>query len=163
MLRIPGGTFTMGCTNEQQDCDSDEKTTRQVTASTFWMAKTELTFEEYDAFCDATGRTKPNDQGWGRGKRPVINVNWDDVVAYCNWRSQKESLTPCYKVYGNTTTCNWRANGYRLPIGRPDKVGGPAFNTWPSCAYSITLTTRRMLTTGEADDQGKTNQVIFCK
>ncbi|WP_295721750.1 hypothetical protein [Mucilaginibacter sp.] len=39
----------------------------------------------------------------------------------------------------------------------------PAFNTWPSCAYSLTLNTVRNLTTGEYNDQGKTNQVIFCK
>lgn len=115
MIKIPGGTFSMGCTNEQQDCDKDEKPTRQVTVSTFWMANTELTFEEYDAFCDATKRDKPDDRGWGRGKRPVINVSWKDAVAYCNWRSAQENRMPCYTISGSTTTCNWRANGYRLP------------------------------------------------
>jgi hypothetical protein len=39
----------------------------------------------------------------------------------------------------------------------------PPFANWPSCAYSLTLTTVRKLTTGESNDQGKTNQVIFCK
>jgi len=39
----------------------------------------------------------------------------------------------------------------------------PAFSTWPSCAYSLTLGTVRKLTTGDSNDQGKTNQVIFCK
>jgi hypothetical protein len=39
----------------------------------------------------------------------------------------------------------------------------PAFNTWPSCAYSLTLNTVRKLTTGDANDYVKTNQVIFCK
>lgn len=58
---IPGGTFTMGCTREQQDCEDDEKPTRKVTISAFRMAKTELTFDEYDAFCDATQREKPSD------------------------------------------------------------------------------------------------------
>ncbi len=115
MIRVPGGTFTMGCTSEQQDCDYDEKPTRQVTLSSFWMANNELTFEEYDAFCDATKRDKPYDEGWGRGKRPVINVSWNDAVAYCNWRSQQEGLTPCYTINGNSTTCNWQAKGYRLP------------------------------------------------
>jgi formylglycine-generating enzyme len=115
MTLIPGGTFTMGCTSEQQDCGDDEKPTRQVTISAFWMAKTELTFEEYDAFCQATKREKPDDRGWGRGKRPVINVSWDAAVAYCNWRSLQEGLTPCYTIDGDRTTCNWQANGYRLP------------------------------------------------
>ena len=49
------------------------------------MSKYEVTFDEYDAFCDATGRSKPSDRGWGRGTRPVINVSWNDAVAYCDW------------------------------------------------------------------------------
>jgi hypothetical protein len=39
----------------------------------------------------------------------------------------------------------------------------PPFSAWPSCAYSLTLTTYRKLTTGESNDWAKTNQVIFCK
>jgi hypothetical protein len=39
----------------------------------------------------------------------------------------------------------------------------PSFSAWPSCAYSLTLTTYRKLTTGESNDWAKTNQVIFCK
>jgi len=36
-------------------------------------------------FCEATNREKPSDEGWGRGKRPVINVNWDDATAFAEW------------------------------------------------------------------------------
>jgi formylglycine-generating enzyme required for sulfatase activity len=53
------------------------------------MGKYEVTFAEYDAFCKATGRQKPDDEGWGRGNRPVINVSWQDAVAYCKWLSKK--------------------------------------------------------------------------
>jgi formylglycine-generating enzyme required for sulfatase activity len=49
------------------------------------MSKYEITFEQYDAFCEATGREKPNDNGWGRGKRPVINVNWHDAESFADW------------------------------------------------------------------------------
>ncbi|MDB5147117.1 MAG: hypothetical protein JWQ57_1137 [Mucilaginibacter sp.] len=42
-------------------------------------------------------------------------------------------------------------------------VLNPPFSAWPSCAYSLTLTTYRKLTTGESNDWAKTNQVIFCK
>ncbi|MBK7408953.1 MAG: SUMF1/EgtB/PvdO family nonheme iron enzyme [Saprospirales bacterium] len=38
-----------------------------------------------------------------------------DAVAYCNWRSQQEGLTPSYTILGENVTCNWSANGYRLP------------------------------------------------
>jgi formylglycine-generating enzyme required for sulfatase activity len=49
------------------------------------MSKHEITFEQYDLFCDATGRSKPDDAGWGRGNRPVINVSWDDATAFAEW------------------------------------------------------------------------------
>jgi formylglycine-generating enzyme required for sulfatase activity len=49
------------------------------------MSKYEITFDQYDAFCEATGRKKPGDEGWGRGRRPVINVNWHDASAFAEW------------------------------------------------------------------------------
>jgi formylglycine-generating enzyme required for sulfatase activity len=67
----------------------DEKPPHTVTVGNFSIMKCEVTFEQYDAFCDATGNTKPSDQGWGRGNRPVINVSWNDAVAYAQWLSQK--------------------------------------------------------------------------
>jgi formylglycine-generating enzyme required for sulfatase activity len=54
----------------------------------FALGRFEVTFEEYDAFCEATQRPKPDDAGWGRGKRPVINVSWEDVQAYVAWLSE---------------------------------------------------------------------------
>lgn len=53
------------------------------------MGKYPVTFEEYDAFCEMTGREKPDDEGWGRGRRPVINVSWDDAQDYVTWLSVK--------------------------------------------------------------------------
>ncbi len=84
MVIVKGGTFQMG-SNES----SDEKPIHSVTVSDFYIGKYEVTFEEYDKFCDATSRTKPNDEGWGRGKQPVINVSWYDATAYCEWLSKQ--------------------------------------------------------------------------
>jgi formylglycine-generating enzyme required for sulfatase activity len=81
---IPAGTFTMGSPRSEAD-RGDEETQHEVTLDGFKMSKYEVTFEQYDAFCDATGRSKPSDQGWGRGKRPVINVSWDDAKAFATW------------------------------------------------------------------------------
>jgi len=53
----------------------------------FYMASTETTFDQYDAHCVATGRQKPFDEDWGRGDRPVINVDWYDASAYTRWLS----------------------------------------------------------------------------
>lgn len=81
---IPAGTFTMGSPTSEIDRQSNE-TQHQVTLSAFKMSKYEVTFEQYDLFCDATGRSKPSDEGWGRGNRPVINVSWDDATAFAEW------------------------------------------------------------------------------
>ena len=59
----------------------------EVTIRSFELSKHEVTFEEYDRFATATGRTPPYDAGWGRGRRPVINVSWYDAVAYTDWLS----------------------------------------------------------------------------
>jgi len=55
----------------------------------FSISKTEITFAQYDEFCEASGYPKPDDNGWGRGKRPVINVNLSDAHAFCTWLSAK--------------------------------------------------------------------------
>ena len=52
----------------------------EVKIDSFALSKYEVTFEEYDAFTDAMGRKRADDKGWGRGRRPVINVSWDDAV-----------------------------------------------------------------------------------
>ena len=81
---IPAGTFTMGSPADEPERYSDEGQ-HQVSLSGFDMSKYAITFAQYDAFCEATGRAKPLDSGWGRGSRPVINVSWHDAVAFCNW------------------------------------------------------------------------------
>ena len=53
----------------------------------FFPVRTIVTHEMYDAFCYATGRDLPDDAGWGRGKRPAINVNALDFMYFCNWAS----------------------------------------------------------------------------
>jgi formylglycine-generating enzyme required for sulfatase activity len=49
----------------------------------------EVTFDEYDRFCADTGHRKPDDQGWGRGGQPVVNVSWEDANAYAAWLSRR--------------------------------------------------------------------------
>jgi formylglycine-generating enzyme required for sulfatase activity len=59
-------------------------------AAPFAVGKFEVTFEEWDA-CVAQGGCshRPDDRGWGRGRQPVMNVNWDDAQAYVAWLSRK--------------------------------------------------------------------------
>lgn len=81
---IPEGNFTMGDSGINKGMNSNEAT-HIVKLSAFKMSKFEVTFEQYDLFCDATGRSKPGDQGWGRDKRPVMSVSWYDAVAFAEW------------------------------------------------------------------------------
>lgn len=85
MVWLPGGTFNMG----DENITDAEKLVHQVTLSHFSVSKYPVTFEEYDKFCDDTGREKPSDEGGGRGRRPIINVSWDDAVDYCKWLSEQ--------------------------------------------------------------------------
>jgi formylglycine-generating enzyme required for sulfatase activity len=85
MVRIPGGRFQQGDVEWLGKSSGD--LVRTVTIKSFAMGQYEVTFEEYDRFAIAEGRPLPSDQGWGRGKRPAINVSWDDAKAYAKWLS----------------------------------------------------------------------------
>ncbi len=100
MVLIPAGTFQMG--SDDNSIYSDEKPVHTVSLQSFAMGKYEVTFEEYDKFCDATKRDKPAAEGWGRGKRPVINVSWDDAKAYVKWLSEETG-----KDYRLPTEAQW--------------------------------------------------------
>ena len=92
MVTIPAGSFQMGCVSGR-NCYSNEKPVHSVRIESFELSKYEVTFEEYDAFTDATGRERADDEGWGRGRRPVINVSWDDAVAYTQWLSSQTGVS----------------------------------------------------------------------
>jgi formylglycine-generating enzyme required for sulfatase activity len=117
MVYVNGGSFMMGCKEEKGNpCRKDEFPQHQVILSNYYIGKNEVTFNEYDRFCNDTGREKPNDNGWGRGLRPVINVNWKDATAYCKWLSEKTD-----KFYSLPTEAQWeyaarggnKSNGYQ--------------------------------------------------
>ena len=88
MVRIPGGRFFMGDLSGKGE--SNEKPVHEVSIQPFSAGKFEVTFAEWDACLEAVGCSKrPDDQGWGRGNRPVINVNWEDAQQYVKWLSGK--------------------------------------------------------------------------
>jgi formylglycine-generating enzyme required for sulfatase activity len=71
------------------DGDQDERPPHWVTVPAFEIGKYEVTFDEWD-ICVADGGCDgywPDDEGWGRGRRPVINVSWEDANAYVEWLS----------------------------------------------------------------------------
>lgn len=87
MIRIDGAEFVMG--SDISGLPDNEKPAHQVTLQTFAVSRTEVTFEDYDDFARSTGRPLPDDNGWGRGQRPVINISWRDAVDYTLWLSER--------------------------------------------------------------------------
>ena len=92
MVVVPAGAFAMGSPSGESGRYADEGPRHQVKMwYPFAVGVYEVTFEEWDACVDAggCGGYVPDDKGWGRGKRPVINVNWNDAQAYVQWLSNK--------------------------------------------------------------------------
>jgi len=77
-VRIPPGTFTMGCSPGDTECNRDERPAHQVSISKgFWMSQTPVTQEAYQT---VTGKSP----GYFKGaKFPVDSVNWDEAQSYC--------------------------------------------------------------------------------
>ncbi|MBP7564165.1 MAG: formylglycine-generating enzyme family protein, partial [Candidatus Cloacimonetes bacterium] len=105
MVKVEGGTFQMGSTNGE----SDEKPVHSVTVSSFFIGKYEVTQKEWQAVMG------DNPSHFKGDNKPVEQVTWYQTVEFCNKLSQKEDLTPAYAINGTSVSCNWNADGYRLP------------------------------------------------
>jgi formylglycine-generating enzyme required for sulfatase activity/uncharacterized protein with PQ loop repeat len=90
MIVVEGGQFIMGADARSGSVATiAEGPIHNVTIEPFAVGTCGVTFEEYDRFAEATKRSLPDDSGWGRGRRPVINVSWQDAKAYAVWLSEQ--------------------------------------------------------------------------
>lgn len=127
MVKIPAGSFSMGCISNDDDCFDDEKPVHTVNIKAFSLAETEVTFDQWQACVDDGGcqsNPKPDDEGWGRGKHPVINVSWDDTQEYIQWLNKKTG-----KHYRLPTEAEWE---YAARAGTTTKYWWG--NQAPSCS-----------------------------
>jgi formylglycine-generating enzyme required for sulfatase activity len=80
LVLVPGACYDAG----QRGAEGNE-----VCLAPFYMGAHEVTFEEYERFARATGRDLPGDEGWGRGRRPVIDVSVYDALNFARWLSRR--------------------------------------------------------------------------
>ncbi len=122
MVYIPPGKFIMGSDEDDLEGVGEEQPSHEVYLDGYWIGKYEVTFDQYDKFCAESSRDRPGDSdaGWGRGKRPAINVSWYDAEAYCRWLSAKTGLN--FKL---PTEAQWEkaargTEGQRFPWGNQE-------------------------------------------
>ncbi len=137
MVFVQGGSFMMG--DFEGDGRDNEKPVHEVVVDDFYISRYEVTVAEFREFTEETGyKTTAEKEGgaeifngrkmvhdslacWDRvnfaqtDRHPVVCVTWYDAIEYCNWRSEKEGLTPCYTGRGDEARCDFAAGGYRLP------------------------------------------------
>jgi sulfatase modifying factor 1 len=101
MVEIKSGKFMMG------DKAEPDAAPHEVTVSGFLMDKYLVTQELFQKVMTN------NPSRWKGDKNPVEQVRWSDTVKFCNKRSEMEGLKPCYDL--QKWTCDFSANGYRLP------------------------------------------------
>ncbi len=88
LVLVEGGSFQMGSDFGQYD----EEPIHRISVDDFYMGKTEVTRKQYSAFCDATGREVPSGNRMDLGGRPIVNVSWNDAVAFCRWLSGETGM-----------------------------------------------------------------------
>jgi formylglycine-generating enzyme required for sulfatase activity len=103
MVKVPAGSFQMGSPKADPNAHEYEFPQHLVTfRKPFLIGKYEVTFDEYDVFARLTRHLLPSDENWGRRRRPVINVSWEDAVAYAGWLSEQTG-----KRYRLPTEAEW--------------------------------------------------------
>ncbi|MBP1682157.1 MAG: caspase-domain protein [Proteobacteria bacterium] len=91
MSIVPAGRFVIGSPVSESERQAGEGPQKSVTiARPLAVGRFEVTFEEWEAcLLDGGCDRWPNDRGWGRGRRPVIDVSWEDAQRYVGWLSRK--------------------------------------------------------------------------
>jgi len=130
MIVVPAGEFMMGSREEDKGHEESESPQHKVAITKpFAVSNFEVTFEQWDACSAVGGCVQAADNGMGRGRRPVINVSWDDVQQYLAWFSKMTGqpyrlLTEAEWEYaaraGTTTVYFW---GDEIGKGNANCVG----------------------------------------
>ena len=123
-MRVPAGKFRMGSTQENTLADDDERPQHSVDIPyDYWMARFPATNEQYNKYVAAQGLKHPVTDWEQKKDHPVVNVSWNDAMAYCQWLNDflKGELSSGL-VFRLPTEAEWEKaarglNGYEWPWG----------------------------------------------
>jgi len=136
MVILPLGSYNMGSpASEAGRAPTEGPQHRVQIAQQIAVGKFEVTFDEW-AMCVREGGCKenPGDAGWGKGKRPIINVSWNDAKQYVKWLAEKTG-----KGYRLLSEAEWEfaargGNGGAFSFG--NSISGDQANYDAAFAYA---------------------------
>lgn len=117
---VKGGTYLMG---DGEGVHQTELPAHEVTVEDFLVSIYEVSFAQYDSYAEATGQELLTDHGWGRGRRPVVGVTWDEAKAYAAWLSDQTGLQfslpteAQWEYFARAGTTGPYCSGAELPAG----------------------------------------------
>jgi len=188
LVLIPEGDFLMGSAPDQDALALvSEQPQHGIYLSEFYIGKYPITNAQYQAYLDAT-RPKLSAPAWqmppGKETHPVVNVTWDDAVAFCQWltretgrafrlpteaewekaaRGVESLLYPWGNEWDPGCLNSQGTLGSTTPVGQFSPVGDSPFgmadmsgNVWEWCAdwYSEREYARRARTLTRGNPQG---------
>jgi formylglycine-generating enzyme required for sulfatase activity len=102
MVEIPGGEIELR--------DDRIKSKWKAEIKPFLLARYPVTMGQYDAITNKSPNSLDGDL------KPVVNISWNDAIAFCNLLSEKAGLKACYSISNEgNIICDWESDGYRLP------------------------------------------------
>ncbi len=161
LVLVPGGYFLQGDTLG----NNDEKPTRKIRISDFYIGETELTRAQFQEFIETTGYQTDAERGEGSyiwsslgwvkkagiswrhdetgrlrpaaaGEYPVVHVSWFDAARYCNWLSAVQKFKPVYIFENDSVKIDTAGNGFRLPTEAEWEFAAGGGNTRENCSFS---------------------------
>ena len=110
---VKGGSFNMGNTFDKEI--RSKYRVQKVTVFDFYISRYEVIQEEWKEIMGTNPCERSPFIQLSVANLPVHHVTWLETIEFCNKKSEKEGLAPCYTIIDKKIVCDFNRNGYRLP------------------------------------------------